>query len=840
MVRKSIIASFVVIVLTCGNLLAQKIVVSVNDQPLNLVLAQLIKENNASISFNDSGLSHYRVTANSTFDSLEEAISFLINDLPLTYEMRGAVLVIFPKKSEKEQKKWTLSGRVIERGSAEPLPYSNLMVNNRGIISDLMGNFSVSSETDCLFNIKISHLGYYILDTLVAGSSQMNFELVPSSFGLSEVVIENSRVERSGQFGQKAGLIKLNHRIAGFLPGYGDNSVFNLLRLQPGILASGEQTSELIIWGSYEGHSKVVFDGFTIYGLKNFNDNISSFNPLMAKDIEIYKGGWDVTMGARVGGIVNISGKLGNINKTSFEFVANNMTLNALIEIPIAKKGSLILAFRHTYYDLYDPSDLSVLVKRNNDADTTNDADVVIKPDYKFRDINVKYATRLGKNEDLFYVSFYGGVDNFSYHIDEIFRTSQLLKNTSEENSQSGGSVFYGKKWSAVARSHFSFSYSSLRSKYFNDFKLVFPQISKVNQIEDKRTDNRLTEASLKVDNSFSLGSRQTLETGAEIISNRVALVEDTFGVNYLNMQNKSPRLNMYAQDVIALGNRLSMKVGMRLIYASLLKEVFFDPRLSMSYVVDEKWKINLAWGKYHQFITRSSVLDEQGNYKYLWTVCDKVEIPVLSADHYVAGTSFNSSGFTFSMEAYLKNTDGLTRFIRSEAHDIQDIFYGKSRSYGVDVMLKQDVRSHSFWVSYSLSKTEELFTYFLNGKYRRAPQDQRHELKLAGSLNFDPFFFSADYVVGSGFPDFVYSQQTGSESTTYLKTYSRLDVSVVYQFLNRRLKGETGISILNVLNHENFKLENFERIPAGQTSTINIYAEAIPFTPTLFLKIYL
>ena len=840
MLRKPIIAFFIIMLLTCGNLLAQEIVVSANDQPLNLVLAQLIKENNVSISFNDSGLSNFQVTANSRFKSLEEAISFLISDLPLAYEIRGEVLVIFPKKSEKRQKKWTLSGRVIEQGSAEPLPYSNLMIDNRGTITDMMGNFSVSSETDSIFSIKISHLGYYILDTIVTGSSPMNFELVPSSFGLSEVVIENSRVDRSGQYGQNAGLIKLNHRAAGFLPGYGDNSVFNLLRLQPGILAAGEQTNELIIWGSYEGHSKVVFDGFTIYGLKNFNDNISSFNPLMAKDIEVYKGGWDVKMGERVGGIVNITGKLGNINKTSFEFVANNMTLNALIEVPIAKKGSLILAFRHTYYDLYDPSDLSVLVKRNNDADTTNDANVVIKPDYKFRDINVKYATRLGKHDDLFYVSFYGGIDNFSYHIDEIFRTYQLLKNTKEENSQSGGSVYYGKKWSAMARSHFSFSYSSLRSKFSNDFKLVFPQISKVNQIENKNTDNRLTEVSVKVDNSFNLGSWHTLETGAEIISNRVALVEDTFGVNYLNMQNKSPRINLYGQDVIMLGNQVIVKPGLRLTYANLVRKPYVDPRLSVTYVASKKWRINLAWGKYHQFITRSSVLDEQGNYKYLWTVCDNLEVPVLSAEHYVAGTSFNLSGFTFSMEAYFKNTNGLTRFIRSEAHDIQDIFSGRSQSYGVDVMLKQDVQLHSFWVSYSLSKTEELFTYFLNGKYRRAPQDQCHELKLAGSLNFDPFFFSADYVYGSGFPDFVYSQQTGSESTTYHKTYSRLDVSVVYKFLNRKLKGEAGLSVLNVLNRQNFKLENFERIPAGQTSTINIYAEAIPFTPTLFLKIYL
>lgn len=840
MVQKTIVGSILIFFLLSGSLLGQDIFVSANNQPLNKVLTQIITDYNASISFNDSGLSKYRITVNSSFASVERAVAYLIKDLPLEYEHNGDVLIIFPKKSEKLQKLWTLSGRVIEKGSGEPLPYSSLMINNRGTITDQMGNFSITSLTDSLFQVKISHLGYYILDSIVAASGQVNFELTPASFGLSEVVIKNSLVERSVQYGVKAGQIKLNHRIAGFLPGYGDNSVFNLLRLQPGILAAGEQTNELIIWGSYEGHSKVVFDGFTMYGLKNFNDNISSFNPLMAKDIEVYKGGYDATMGERVGGIVNITGKLGNINQTSFEFVVNNMTMNGLVEIPIAKKGSLILAFRNTYYELYDPNDLSSLISRNNDADTANNLDVNINPDYKFRDLNIKYSTRIGQNEDLFYVSFYGGIDNFSYNIDETFKHYQLLKNTKEENSQSGGAIFYGKQWSKLARTNFTFSYSSLRSRFSNDFRLVFPQIGRVNQVEDKTTDNRLTESSMVAENIFNLGRNHTLETGGEIIANRVELVEDTFGVNYLNMQDKSPRLNLYAQDVISLSHSLSIKPGVRLIFAGLLKKLYADPRFSMSFVPGINWKINFAWGIYHQFIARSSVLDAQGNYKFLWTVCDNVQVPVLSAQHYVLGTSFYSSGFTLSVDAYSKNTNGLTRFIRSEVYNIQDVFTGKARSYGVDVLVKQDIRSHSFWVSYSLSKTEELFTYFPDGKYRRAPQDQRHEIKLAGSLNFDPFFFSADYVCGSGFPDFIYGQQAGSEITNANKDYSRLDVSAVYKFLNRRLKGEVGISILNVLNRENFKLENFERIPSGQTSSINIYAEAIPFTPTLFLKIYL
>ena len=76
--------------------------------------------------------------------------------------------------------------------------------------------------------------------------------------------------------------------------------MFNLLRLQPGILAAGEQSNDLIIRGSYEGQSQVLFDGFTLFGMKNFNDNISAVNPFMAKDIRLMKGGFPAELGGRV------------------------------------------------------------------------------------------------------------------------------------------------------------------------------------------------------------------------------------------------------------------------------------------------------------------------------------------------------------------------------------------------------------------------------------------------------------------------------------------------------------------------------------------------------------
>nr|HPI86957.1 hypothetical protein [Bacteroidales bacterium] len=267
---------------------------------------------------------------------------------------------------------------------------------------------------------------------------------------------------------------------------------------------------------------------------------------------------------------------------------------------------------------------------------------------------------------------------------------------------------------------------------------------------------------------------------------------------------------------------------------ANNLKKFYFEPRLSASVRLGESFKINGAWGLYDQWVTKSSVLDDMGNYRYIWTVCDNESIPVLKAYHYVLGTSYNHNDLTVSIEGYYRNVSGLTRYIRNTALNIEGIYEGIGRSYGVDLMIKKDYKGHSAWISYTVGKTEELFEYFKKDEYRRAPQDQRHEVKAAILVNLDPFYISADYVFGSGFPS---APAILAEQADDL-TYSRLDASFIYKFLDRRLKGEVGLSVLNVMNTENIKYANFERVSTNADNSVNLYSEAIPITPALYLKL--
>jgi hypothetical protein len=302
-------AGFLLVILLFAqfSLWAQNIeIVAVND-PLNQVLMEMARKYGIQLSFDDQLLSAYPVTLSQTFQEPDEALAFLIKDLPLDYRQIGEVFTIYPVEPKIQFKNYLLSGRVVDSYTGEVLPFSHILANHTGVISDFNGNFSCVSN-DSLFQLRISYLGYYIKDTTLAAGTDYTLGLTPSIIGLKEVVIKGSMVERSGQQGEEAGTIRLNHKIAYRLPGNGDNAIFNFLRLQPGILAAGERSSELIIWGSYSGHSKIMFDGFTVYGLKNFNDNIYFVNPYLAKDIKVLKGGFSSDYDNRVGGVVDISG----------------------------------------------------------------------------------------------------------------------------------------------------------------------------------------------------------------------------------------------------------------------------------------------------------------------------------------------------------------------------------------------------------------------------------------------------------------------------------------------------------------------------------------------------
>jgi hypothetical protein len=614
---------------------SQKIKIDVVGISLNNVLVELRDNYGIQFSFSDKLLSRYIVTAKMEFDTKDEAISYLISGLPLSVEKSGEIFIILPSESKKRSSKKMVTsrvgGQVVEAGTFEPLPFSHIIINQKQVQTDQYGNFNFLASADTSFSMQISHLGYYVYDTLFTKSIHQTFELTPSVTELEEVKIEGYDIERATLIGSSAGKMKVNHTIAPYLPGYGDNSIYNLLRLMPGVMAAGEQSSDLMVWGSYESQSKVQFDGFTIFGLKNYNDNIGVVNPLLIKTIRVLKGGYEANYGDRVGGIIQIKGINGNMAKPSLTLNINNSTINSLVEVPIGQKSTVIGAYRQTYYNLYNPYDLNIFgnMGMSSSWEWSNEShhswnnmvDVLVVPDYKFSDVNFKYTYR-GEKNTIFSASLYGGGDRYSYEVEGKSGSQQVNNSLNERNKQLGAALNYEKIWNKKHNSHIAISYSDLNNNFYelNSFSSNMgngmghdmgndwggnwgdnwnDNMDQNNQ-ENSQFENNIDEFSAELIHNYSFFNGNQVDVGLGYQLNNVLLNRYFTGENEINLNGLSEKYYLFIQGILPLSKRFLLKPGFRTIFANEMGDFYFEPKISASYNISEPFKINASWGKYH------------------------------------------------------------------------------------------------------------------------------------------------------------------------------------------------------------------------------------------------
>ena len=848
----------------------QNIKIDAQNMPLNQLMVHLRDVHNIQLSFNHNELSKYTITLSQQFSSPDEVIKQIFLELPFEVKKKGDVFVIVPQKKKKTDLPkpitHTISGQVVEAGSFEPLPFSHILINNnRHLVSDVNGVFSYTASADSTFHVQVSHLGYFIFDTLLYSGAKPKLELKSSIYGLSEIKVLDNLVARAALIGDQPGNMKINHTIARFLPGQGDNSVFNLIRLMPGVQAAGEQNSDLVIWGSYEGQSQITFDGFTLFGLKNYNDNISVVNPFMVKNIEVFKGGYDARFGNRVGGIVNIAGINGTLRKPSFSFNINTATINTLAEIPFRKKSTLVVALRHSFYNLYNPDDFNIFAptrpqlinSRSQNNTRTSITDVDVYPDdYLFRDLNLKYTVNFNNNSQLF-VSAYGGSDRFRLSAqtevqwkprgrDTGLGTIPLNVNysSSEQNTQRGFSLNYSFKPHNKVHSYIVVAHSAYNKQISDSIQLNSENAGIVSNRDLLYTQNTARENAVRFENTISLNNGYQIETGSGLFGNRAYIANKIALPNLPDIDQstefQNTRLFFYLNDILPLGPRLTLKTGARASWVVFARSMFFEPRASVAYRISEAIKAHAAWGIYNQYTYKMASVDKNNNYTWLW-VTARERSQVLGATHWVAGLNYFQNGLTINLDTYYKTTRNLTRreYTATNTGSINNgvfqLLKGNARTFGLDLYVKKDFGHHAVWATYTLSKAEEALALPSQQavNYILAPHDQRHELKMAALFKVGPIYLSGNYVYGSGMQ--ILRELFPAEAEDV--DYSRFDAAITWKF-NGKLNGETGFSVLNVFDTYNLKYANLKNINLAQNlGSIKIYTGAVPFTPVLFLK---
>lgn len=805
---------------------SQSVTLDYEDELLNEILLDLNQRYGVQVSINSSLSNSCPITINEQFKSMALALQALADECKLSLKKIGEVYIfrsrVSPEVRAKEVPKkpatppsYLFQGQIVEKDTKEPLPFSILRMKGRGVVADENGRFSFKS-TNSQERSVFQSLGYETIDTLINHNNglyiAMNTDLV--ELGTVEVVANGGYTPLTN-VGEKAGYVRFNDISNNLIPGLSNNLIFNNLRLYPGIMAAGESIADFVIWGSYAGQTHVVYDGISLFNSWGINDDMGRVNPYMIKNVEVYKGGYNVPYGDRVGGVVLMEGTSGDRNKAGASISLTNQLANGYLNIPLFnKRATLQLAGRKTFFEAFDLS-----------ANFGDNEDVIV-PQYDYSDYNIKLSAALS-DWDLLEISSIYSED--AYNGNFRFGPRRLaVQDVSLNSVQTGNSIRYSRNWEKGGTSKLALSQSNYEPEFATNFLLQLEQRPIGDTLIRYNWKNSVEEYKAQATHTFVATAQHQFQVSAAYITNRTALSSSADRLILENDQAETSRASFYVHDDLQLSRKFSMQLGLKADVLTQSGNAFWQPRINARLDLNSQWNIHAGWGLYNQFVSKNSIVDELGNRSDVWQVADGESSPVLDAQHTVMGLSYQAAGLEFGLEGFYKKTAGFSRFFLNRNTSILRA-QGESRTKGLEVFAKKKVQSHQFWVAYTLSEVEERFG---NGnrfsEYQLAPQSQKHELKTVAIFNFSPLQFSITQVYGSGFPNSTIRGDT-EEFTPYWRT----DLALQYSFNLGKANVESGISVLNLFDERNVRLNQSFRVLGGT----RINTVGIPFTPTLYVN---
>ncbi|MGH1336703.1 MAG: carboxypeptidase-like regulatory domain-containing protein [Aureispira sp.] len=758
-------------------IVAQSITITSTQQPLEVLLQQLHEEYDCSISYDAKRVGDCTINLQQEFEDIQTALEAIVQQCTLELKVVNGVFIMVQESANSDERpSYSFKGTVLDAETEEPLPFATVVINQQALIADENGKVFSNCPMATVV-VEVAHLGYYNLKQECHLEKEQRYllPLEPAATQLEEILVE-TREEKTVSNGQEGtGISQLNAARLPFLAGNTTNSLFAYLRLQAGILAAGEPEKDFILWGSYKGQSHLLYDGITLFSPTTYNNVLGMVNPAFVQAVEVHKGGQQVDIGDRVGGVVHLHSSRGSLQKNRYEIGGSNQLVDAYANIGLRNKGNFQIGFRHVL-----PHQLrGTLIG-------------IPQQPFFFSDLHLKYNQFLAKGWSI------KGSALANYDISEKTRLAKQQTPAPAELVEgrgqwfAGGSVQVYKDWQKWGQTRFQLSSSSIDFTYRPNW-FTFSQSNTNPYIFENEYRKGITEARLQIEQTLPATCWHQPSFGLEGVY-QYAYLEHPIPATFIpELRQEGKRLQGYVKDRIYVLPNLTAEAGIKwTLPLWQTMRLFLQPRLNVTYTPHQRWKISWAMGQYQQFLTENSLIDVNNNHAYHWNVATSKETPILESHHQVLHLSYVEKSFQIRLNGYYKSFKNLSKFKVGTENPL----YGKARSYGLDAQIAYNKPHYNFWVAYNLGKTEESFCPSCNDqKYRPALHDQRQELKVAGMFRWKYFTLSANYVFGSGLLDFRMANR---------QVYSRLDAALLFEYQLGQLKVEAGLSVLNLLNTYN------------------------------------
>ena len=787
-----------------------------------------------------------------------------------------------------------IGGKINDINSGESLPYAKVTIKdtNRTTTANQDGSFTILNIPVGSILV-INKMGYESKEIKVSSDTKrliINLYKLEKDSLIEDVVVVGSV---NSNMMQQSGIsqFSLSPDLTRSLPNLGEQDIFRSMQLLPGVSGSNESSSGLVVRGGTIDQNLVLFDDFTVYHVDHVFGFFSAFNNNAIKDVQFYKGGFGAKYGGRMSSVVDITGKDGNTEQFGIGASVSLLSTNAVVEQPFADgAGSFILTGRKSYQsDLYNDILESVTGENQNaQAGTSTPGQFAlgrfsIEPESYFYDMNAKLTYRL-PNDDKFSISFYNGADELDNSRDvdgnaDISRLCELFDGNGpfggtfceeeisfavgtidlSEWGNTGISAKYSHQWNDRLDTNFVIS----ASEYFSyRDRLINTQVIYEDSDDEPTTgesssneDNQLDDFTVKIENDYYLNQWNTLSFGLQYTQQNIDFSLIQNGDLVLETKNEGATSTVYIEDEIVI-NALTVIPGLRVSKYSINDEVYTEPRLSISYELNDTTQLRAAFGDYHQFalsVARQSIEEGPRNF---WTLADGETVPVSKSSHFILGTTHFVGNYNFNIELFHKEYEGLSEFtqqtrpIRNEDGTgltlilEQEFHTGSGTASGVELFLQKNIGDLTGWVGYTFSEVIYDFPTVSDTTYF-ADQDATNEFKTVLMYRWGDWDLASTFIYATGRPytevlgvvedTFPPTYEVGAKNDLRYDDYHRLDLSFTYNFSRRGLDGQAGLSIFNLYDRKNQWYTEYEIIEGEILETEITYRG---FTPSLFFKV--
>jgi ferric enterobactin receptor len=725
-----------------------------------------------SFAYDSYELSQYKGTWRFVNATPDDALHALLQETPFAYNRVDDTYVIFPVSDISTQVQPTssnrsvLSGILTDRLTGERLPFGGvaLLASGLSAVADEFGQFSLVIDTAIdADTLVVAYVGYQPFKQAVQWQSQaicIQVKLAPISTFLKDVVIRADSIQVP-EVTIRPLYAQLNPNAFQIRYGLGEADVFRVAQILPGVSGSQEYSNGLYIRGSNSDQSQMLLDGFNIYHQDHFFGMISAVNAYAVKSMRLHKGPADVTVGGRASGLLELTGKEGDLRNPSGQLELGALSLSGAVEAPLDSSGkaSIFIAGRRSitdaiqapaYKELFNTIYSSSVVYAKDERLNAFEGD--FKPSLLFQDVNAKLTFRPNERAYL-NLSMYASRDDLEFIYadttsNEALNVSDIRYSDETAKVNRGIGLRWNQQINSTTETFTSIGFSKFSGSYFSSDS-VRNNLFLIDSTQFSFRSMSLKDLSIRHYWQMS-GTKHIAKLGLASNSIYLANAYRSFNVAQPESTQAASILTLFAGDDWHLSKRWSMHYGARFNYYTATSRIYAEPRWSMQWMVmPGRLQLRSSAGRACQFIQRRGNQNLYQNTPDIWVLGSET-IPVLLSDQLSLGGLVYSGNWSCDVEVYRKWNHG--QLVNPTNMPTPQMAWGNSNALGMDMMVQFNCKSHRAILAYSWLKAVSDYQPWLSGRIVESYY-RNHEVKLNYEWKLKSWSISIVQLAASGTP---------------------------------------------------------------------------------------